>query len=330
MASLPPLPTFTSYGAQYLRTCTLIINTQSIGGVDLSNLRIKFSVKSSQTPTPNMADIRVYNLEDNTAHVLQLLSTLGTEHVSVLLQAGYQGNFGTIFQGNVVQIITGRESATDTFIDILAGDGDKAYNFAVVKTTIAKGSIQQDQIKASVNAMSEKGVTAGVTAVDSTFKLPRGKVMFGPAREYLSNSAKTTGYSWSINSEKITFVKNTSFLPGTQVLLTAQTGMIGTPQQTNQGVNVKCLLNPGIQVGGRILLDNKAIEQQKLNLEQIAALKSDTKAINQLIPRRLNPDGSYYVLTLEHTGDTRGVEWYSSLVCLSQNVSANPRNSVGN
>lgn len=323
------LPTFTNCGGQYLRVCTLIVNSESIGGVDLSNLRIKFSVKLSQTPTPNMADIRVYNLEENTAQLLQLLSTMRSEHVTVLLQAGYQGNYGTIFKGNVVQVIVGRESATDTFIDILAGDGDRAYNFAIVKQSIARGSSQQDQVKAAVTAMSGKGVTGGATEVQSTFKLPRGKVLYGNAREYLNNVAKNAEYTWSIQEEKINFVKKTSYLPGTQIVITSQTGMIGTPQQTNQGVNVKCLLNPNIAVGGRILLDNRTIIKQKLDLQQIAALKGDTKAINNLTPRALNPDGSYYVLTMEHTGDTRGIEWYSNLVCLNQNTTANPNNSVG-
>lgn len=325
----PDLPTFTNYGGQYLRVCTLLVNSNSVGGIDLSNLRIKFSVKLSQTSTPNMADIRVYNLEENTAQIIQLLSTMRSEHVTVLLQAGYQGNYGTIFKGNVVQVIVGRESATDTFIDILSGDGDRAYNFAVVRQSIAKNSTQQDQVKAAINAMSKKGVTGGVTNVDSTARLPRGKVLYGNAREYLNNVAKNTGHSWSIQEEKINFVKKTSYLPGTQILITSQTGMIGSPQQTNQGINVKCLLNPNIAVGGRILLDNRTILKQKLNIEQIAALKGNTKAINMLTPRALNPDGSYYVLTMEYTGDTRGVEWYSGLVCLNQNTTSNPRNSVG-
>jgi hypothetical protein len=317
------LPTFTDYAQQYLRTCTLVVSNQSLGGLDLSQLRIKFAVKASQTETPNIASIRVYNLEESTALLVQ------KEFNKVVLQAGYQGNYGVIFQGNIIQVILGRESATETFIDIIAGDGDKAYNFAVVTSTIAKGSTQQDQINAAIAAMSGKGVTAGQSTVDTSQKLPRGKVLYGNARNYLRDVAQTAGYTWSIQNEKVNFIKKTSYLPGTQILITAKTGMIGAPQQTNQGVNVKCLLNPNIVVGGRILLDNSTIQQQALNLEQIAAQKSNTKAINELIPRRLNPDGSYYVLTMEHSGDTRGVDWYSSLICLSQDVSANPRNSVG-
>ncbi len=307
---------------QYMRSCELVVFGNDLDGLDLSALRIKFSVKRSDTATPNTADIRVYNLEEETALRIR------KEFKKVILQAGYPGNIGVIFQGNIKQVIIGRESATDTFIDIVAGDGDRAYNFAIINSTLSKGSSQLDQVKAATNAMTPKGVTAGHIGDMPPEKLPRGKVMYGSAKTYLRNVAQTSKKQWSIQDEKITFVGIKTYLPGEQVVLTSKTGMIGTPQQTNDGVNVKCLLNPKIQVGGRVHIDNASILQQKLNLDQIAAAKGNTSTINNLIPRHLNADGSYYVLVIEHTGDTRAIDWYSSLICLNIDVSANPLNSV--
>ena len=307
---------------QFGRALTLVVYGADMSGLDLSKLRIKFSVKRSDTMTPNMADIRVYNLEEKTALKIQ------KEFKKIIFQAGYAGNYGVIFQGNIKQVIIGRESATDTFIDIIAGDGDRAYNFAVVNTTLAAGSTAQDQIGAALAPMIEKGVMAGNLGTTAGEKLPRGKVMYGNSKHYLRNIANSTEQSWSIQDEKLTFVPLKSYLPGERVVINAKTGQIGTPQQTTDGVNVKCLLNPLIRVGGRIELNNKNIEMQKLNLEQIAFAKGDTSAINRLIPMRLNQDGIYYVLTLEHSGDTRGVEWYTSMICLNIDVSANPLNSV--
>lgn len=299
---------------QYLRTVNLIVANRSGAGLDLSQLRIKFSVKRSDTMTPNVADIRVYNLDEQTA------LTIRKEFTRVILQAGYESNFGVIFQGNIKQVIIGRESATDTFIDIIAGDGDRAYNFAIVNATIAKGGTQTDQINASVAAMSSKGVTAGHLGDIPPNQLPRGKAMFGNARSYLRDSAQTTGKVWSIQDEKVTFVGKKTYLPGTAVVLTSKTGMIGTPQQTNEGVNVKCLLNPNIKIATRIKIDNASIQRFKINLQV------PNSAAN--IPAPLTADGVYYVLVVEHSGDTRGVEWYSSLICLNIDVTTNPINSV--
>lgn len=299
---------------QYLRTCQLIVSGKNLDGLDLSQLRIKFTVKRSDTMTPNVADIRVYNLEEQTALRIR------KEFTQVTLQAGYQGNYGVIFQGNIKQVIVGRESATDTFIDIIAGDGDRAYNFAVVVKSIAKGSTQSDQVQASIDAMATKGVTAGNLGTLPPTQLPRGKVMFGNARNYLRDAAQTTDNSWSIQNEKVVFVPKSSYLKGERVVLTSDTGMIGTPQQTNEGVNVKCLLNPNIKIGGQVQIDNASIQAFKINLSQ------PNSAAN--IPAPLTADGVYYVLVAEHTGDTRGVEWYTSLICLNIDVTTNPLNSV--
>lgn len=300
--------------AQYLRKVNLIVFGTDLNGLDLSQLRIKFVVKRSDTMTPNVADIRIYNLEEETAIRIR------NEFKRVILQAGYESNFGVIFQGNIKQVIIGRESATDTYVDIVAGDGDRAYNYAIVNTTLAPGATPTDQVNASIQAMNGKGVTAGALGTFPNEQLPRGKVLYGNSRNYLRNVAQTTDKSWSIQDEKVTFVSKTSYLPGERVVITSKTGMIGSPQQTNEGVNVKCLLNPLLKIGSRVELNNKSIERLKINLN------TPNSAAN--IPAPLTADGVYYLLVVEHQGDTRGVEWYSNLICLNIDISSNPANSV--
>lgn len=299
---------------QFIRKFNLVVSDGSQKGLDLSELRCKFVVKRSDTMTPNVADIRVYNLEEATAQLIR------DKYKNVVLQAGYEGNYGVIFQGNIKQVIIGRESATDTFIDIVAGDGDRAYNYAIVNTTIASGGNQLDQVNALIGSMDQKGVGAGYLGDFSFEQLPRGKVMYGNSRDYLRDVAQSTGKEWSIQDSKINFVPLTSYLPGERVVLTSNTGMIGTPQQTNAGLNVKCLLNPMIKIGGRIEINNKSVERLKINLTV------PNSASN--IPAPLTHDGVYYVMVAEHEGDTRGVEWYTSLICLNTDVTSNPINAV--
>jgi hypothetical protein len=292
-------------GIQYLRAVTLIVANRAGAGIDLSQFRIKFSIKQATSQTPNSADIRVYNLSEDTAAGIRAGAT------RVILQAGYNSNFGEVFVGNIKQVILGRESATDTFIDIIAGDGDLAYNHAVIVQSIAKGSTQNDEIKACIDATTPLGViSGGNSTIESTIKRPRGKVMLGNVRNYFRGVAKSTGYTWSIQNEKITFVKATGYLPGQAVLLTDETGMIGTPQQTSQGVNVKCLLNPFLRINGRIQLDNSTVQLIKVNLTLTPG-----SATNVAPP--LPSNGIYVVIAAEHSGDTRGIEWYTTLVCLS-------------
>lgn len=302
---------------QYLRAISLIVSNSSLNGLDLSQLRIKFSVKRTDNMTPNTADIYVYNLDDETAIRIR------DEFKTVTLQAGYQSNYGVIFQGNIKQVIIGRESGQDTFVNIQGGDGDQSYNFAIVNQTIASGATQQDQVTAATKSMSANGgVGAGNTGTMPPTQLPRGKVMYGNARDYLRNVAQNTNKAWSIQDEKITFIPKKSYLPGQVVVLTSKTGMIGQPQQTNVGINVKNLLNPNIKVGGRIQIDNKSVQAYKINLSN----SQQNAAANVGAP--LSADGTYYVMAAEYEGDTRGIPWYVNLLCILMDVTTNPINSV--
>lgn len=307
-----------SDGVQYLRTVTLLVVDAKGQTLDLSDLRIKFVVKQSTAETPNAADIIVYNLSDATA--LQIRS----QFKKVILQGGYNSNFGVIFKGNIKQVIIGRESGTETFINIIAGDGDLAYNFAIVSASIAKNSTQNDQINACLKSMVPLGVTGGANAnVPATQKLPRGKVLFGNARTHLRKVAKTTQCNWSVQKGQLQFVPKSQYLPGTATVITAETGMIGAPQQTTEGVNVKCLINPLIQINGRIQLDNKTVQRLKVDL----TLRPGGQT-NVQMP--LASNGVYFVLALEHSGDTRGTDWYTNVICLYVDSTTVFVNSVGN
>lgn len=299
---------------QYIRNCTLLVSDNDGDALDLSELHIKFSVKRSNVMTPNVADIRVYNLAENYALAIK------NEFTRVILQGGYDSNFGVIFQGNIKQVIISRESAVDTYIDIQAGDGDLAYNFAVVNTTIEAGATADTQINAAITAMTPLGVTKGYIGNLPKSQLPRGKVMYGNAREYLRQAADTTDSGWSVQDGQVEFLSTRTYLPGEAVVLTSKTGMIGTPQQTNEGVNIKCLMNPLLRVNGRVMIDNKSIAAYKLNLS--------TPGTAANIPPPINADGVYYIMVVEHSGDNRGVDWYTSMVCLNVDLTTNPFNSV--
>lgn len=299
---------------QYGRVCTLLVSNKQGQALDLSALRIKFKVKKTGVMTPNVADIIVYNVEANTQKLIQ------NEFTSVILQAGYVGNYGLVFKGNIKQVITGRESATDTFLNLNCGDGDQAYNFATVNQTIKKGSVPQAQLNAALTAMSGMGVSQGYTGTLPPIALPRGKVIYGNARDHLKKLADTYGFTWSVQDGNLVFLSQGTYLPNQAVVLTSKTGMIGTPQQTTEGIDVKCLLNPNLKVHGRVQLDNASIAKMKINFWEPGSAANT--------PSPIDRDGYYYALVVEHSGDTRGTDWYSNLRLLTVDISSNPLQSV--
>lgn len=304
---------------QYGRVCTLLVSNNQGTSLDLSALRIKFKVKKTSIMTPNAADIIVYNIEAKTQKLIQ------NEFTHVLLQAGYVGNFGLVFKGNIKQFITGRESATDTFINLNCGDGDQAYNFATINQTLKAGATPQIQLNAGLTSMSDMGITPGYTSVQTAdtsaqAALPRGKVIYGNSRDHLKKLADTYGFAWSIQDGNLVFLSQGTYLPNKAVVLTSKTGMIGTPQQTTEGIDVKALLNPNIKVHGRVQINNASVAKMKIDFW--------TPGSPANTPSPIGHDGMYYVTVLEHSGDTRGQDWYSNMRLLTVDIASSPLESV--
>lgn len=305
----------TKANLQYKRHFNLIVFGTNLNGLDLSALHCKFSIKRSSNMTPNCADIRIYNVDANTALEIK------KQYTQVLIQGGYDSNYGVIFRGNIKQVIIGRESATDTFVDLNCGDGDLAYNYAIVNTTIAAGSSMADQLRQITAPMASLQTTLGGDQPPySPTVLPRGKTLWGGSKDYLRNFAQQNDLTWSIQNGKVEFIRQQGYAPGESIVLTSKTGMIGTPEQTNIGVNVVCLMNPLIQPGRSIKIDNASVAQLKIDL-------GNPKDPVNLAPP-LTADGVYYVLVIENSGDNRGIDWYSKLICVTINPSSNPINSV--
>ncbi|CAG9268989.1 hypothetical protein WK39_03105 [Burkholderia cepacia] len=297
---------------QFLRKISLLVGTSSGDGIDLSDLRVRFYVQRGDRETPNSARIRVYNLSGKTANTL-----VNLEFTRVVLQAGYEGNFGIIFDGSIVQARRGRESPTDTYVDITAADGDAAYLFAHVNLTLAAGSTAIDHFNACAGAMVKYGVRVGYVPDLPHRPLPRGKVMSGPARSYLREFARTTDTLWSIQSGKLQVVPRTSVMPGEVQVINSRTGMIGLPQQTIDGINVTALLNPRIQISCVIQLNNNSIQQAEYSLANSQQIANYNATQQNKLNGNAYGDGYYYVMDISHWGDTRGNDWYTHMICLA-------------
>lgn len=308
-------------GVQYLRKIGLLV-TSGAQALDLSDMEIHFETFAADATAPNRAVIRVYNLSADTSKQVQ------KEFQAVQLQAGYQGsgNFGQIFRGTIKQFRRGRVSALDTYLDILAADGDEAYNFGFVNTTLAAGASGTDQVNTVAGAMGNYGVTAGQLEGLGTSAtggvLPRGKVLFGLAKDALKAPTDTAGVSWSIQNGQLVTVPLAGYLPGTAVILNSATGMIGQPEQTDNGIEVECLLNPNIRIGTQVQINNADINSSTAQLP----------GFNYGVPPILadvTADGFYKVLVVEHKGDSPyGPSWTSHLTCLAINASSPPTSSV--
>lgn len=302
-------------GQQYLRQVNLIVGNSDTT-IDLSQMHIQFQVFAPDTNQPPSAVIKVYNLKDDTANKIQ------KEFDKISLQAGYDEP-GVIFSGKITQVTKGAEDAKDRFVLISAADLDDFYNWGIVNKTLAKGASPQDQVNAIVSsAAGSTGAKVGTipNSLGTGGTLPRGKVLFGMAREHMSVVAKSNNMSWYIADGKINYVQNTGYLPGEAVVLNSSSGLLGVPEATNNGVECKCLINPKIKVGGRVQIDSSDLTTTSITTRTAQNAGS--------FPANTSANGMYRVLVIEHAGDNRGNQFETSLTCLAVDSSSPADSSV--
>jgi hypothetical protein len=309
MASSGPIPSAAQFGRAY----NLAVSNNN-NALDLSSLHFKFNVKCADVETPNTCVVRAYNVSPTTVDALK-----SKEFTQLMLQAGYQNNvnFGIIFKGDIKRFNTGREKNTDSYVEIMAGDGDLLYNFGLVNTNVGPGSTPQtrlSEIIKNLDAQIDQNANDVIAATGGI--LPRGAVMFGLGRVMLRELANSAGARWSIQQGVITFIKNTGYLPGEAVVLNSQSGLIGTPDATDVGIKARMLLNAKLRIGGLVQINQALINQTLVNKP---GLKNNG---GLYFPAQTTDDGFYRVLYIEHTGDTRANEWYSDIICLNVDVSA--------
>jgi hypothetical protein len=297
---------------------TGVAETQnSSTAIDLSQLRFRFEVRASDVETPNTMTVRVYNAGQQT------VNSITQEFDTVTLTAGYQnGNKGTIFQGDIKQIFVGRERNVDRFLDIMAGDGDQAYTQSVINKSFPAGSTQGQQLAAIAASMNLPVANTANGLLSTGGILARGKTLFGMSRLYMSELSQFSNARWSIQNGVVTLVPITGYLPGQAVQINSATGMIGTPEQTDNGIMIRCYLNPLIRIGQLVQINNSDINRNTLNKQMFPSYTS------QYYPATVTHDGFYRVLVAEHVGDTRGNDWYTELTCLAADISSPVSSSV--
>lgn len=286
------------------RRVQLLIGQDDGQWLDVSELRIRFNVEQALVGKPGHAVITVNNMANDTAQRIQ------REGAPVILQAGHEGNAGLIFRGTAIQIRRGRESQTDTFLEITAIDGDVAYMYATVNVSMAAGWTHTDQLKEMQKGMQAKGVDPGYTGELYQNKAVRGKVLFGAVRDHMHDFSVSTGTEWAINMGRMDVVPVGGILPDEAFLLTPDTGLIGMPTQSVDGIHVRALLNPCFRAGAQVKLQNSSIVMAQINPAYADVTYNAP----------IDLDGAYKIYSVSHTGDTRGNDYYTDMICTGLNT----------
>lgn len=274
------------------------------------DLRVVFDIKSSTNGNPGNAIIALYNLAPGTAK-----SIFGANGKTMTFAAGYQGSIGQLFSGEIIKVNLGKDNATDTTATVFAKAGDAAHNTGVVNTTIKAGSTGMDVYKALVKAMP--GMSAGRVPTQALEQIiyPRSVTMFGMAKHFMRNLAQSVDGTFHYDSlnPQVNITQKNDMGKGSAIVLNSDTGMIGLPTQNTDGINVRCLINPQIQINSIIHIQESSIQKITPDL----TIQGEPKNQSAVFQGGLDADGMYRVVYLEQVGDSRGDPWFCECNCVA-------------
>lgn len=322
-------------------------------GIVLSDFKVVFDIQKTapQSFAGFVGNFRVYNLSQDTQNRI-----MGDEFAKVRVVAGYDGlektvdeaqvgvvreinpenvgqqdgaNYGLIFNGDIRFTIAGKDNATDSWLLLQCIDSWEGHLEAKTITTLSAGWKWQDVFDQGMKDYAPYGITRGSIPEMPTTVYPRGRVLYSKTCELMTEIAMQCNADWWYENEQVHMRPEGKYLHEA-VVLNANTGLIGRPQQTmGNGVNVRCLINPNIHMGGLIRLDQASVYRAALSTDEIGNApgrisEQDSNGnytvsgvVNQQ-PASINTDGDYIVGCIDYHGDTRGNAWYMDMVCIAK------------
>lgn len=217
-------------------------------------LRIKFKVEKTISGTPNKATIEIYNLSRANREKIKKefdTATLEAGHVSA-------GNRGIIFTGHIRDVKHTRDGP-DIITTVECGDGDKGNSTGVVSKNFPKGSKPADMVEELRKLMPEVDSGTVHQDIQSLPATKRPTIMCGACRSELNKLGFSYKFYWTIQDGALDVIPGNKFIDETTVI-SQQTGMIGAPSITDNGIEVKCLLNPAIKVGRVVEVRSEVLE----------------------------------------------------------------------
>lgn len=283
------------YGRRY----RILVSDNSGVALDVSELHCTFDVQYVVNQTPPFSTVVIFNLNPETE---DFILEYGAH---VVVEAGYEGSqYGEIFQGDLVEPIRDMSDNVTYRLTLSCLASDSMINQGFVAFSLAKGQSARNILTNLASKASVPTPLGEISPRLSTSQLPRGKSVFGLTRDYIRQIAQGNNMTFYSADGKINLLHAADPPQGEIITLSPSSGLIGQPVQSGLGVSFECLLNPAMRINTLVHIESSLIQAQTFQIGQY--------------PRPLDGEGIYRIISVEHTGDTRGDPWYTKCTTVSQ------------
>jgi len=276
---------------RFLRDYRLTIGIGSQAVTILPPFRIRFSVDKSDKADLNKATIKVDGLNEDKRRRLvrdpdekpekdkdgkdKPTSNQNKGYFPVLLEIGYEGRLETIFRGSIDEAGSVRENDGQFVTTISAMDGGEDFLRGFVSTSVTSKAAAVDAVLGTM-PNTKKG------KIGAQADISRPKVLVGNSMQTIQDMLDPD-QRWFIDDERLNILGGNEVVSGYTPVVSAETGLINTPEADKKEVTITTFLNPSIKVGGLYQL------------------------ISVTAPHR---NGIYKCTLITYSGDFDGSDWF--------------------
>ncbi len=214
-------------------------------------LTIEFQTTQNSFSQVNTINIKLYNLNQHDRNLLRKNMLDVSRGMDIVLQAGYQGDMGTVFIGTVVEAYSQREGV-DFITYIVANDSGFAFTSSNVDITFGSGTPRRSIIQTLLNSLNIYGVKTG--------KIGNYPGSIGKTTSYSGNPTKLldqeTGGGFLVSNGTGHCLNSDEALPGDAIVIDAASGLLNTPSYQQTYLDVDILFEPKLQMMGLVRLQS--------------------------------------------------------------------------
>lgn len=215
---------------------------------------IDFTITRNFFGSPNTAQIRIYNLNEKTRAFIRKDQNDFGWLKSVGLFAGYGEKLSAMTYGNINSAWSVREN-TSYVTTIESFDGGVAFLNSSFSGQFVAGTTTETIIRTLAKSLEQYDLKIG--AISNTFNQPikRGNSYSGNATNLLR---EITGGGFFIDNGVINCLADNEFIFGKVPVISAETGLQGTPRREWTNVEFDMLFEPELYIGQKIILQGEA------------------------------------------------------------------------
>lgn len=280
-------------------------------------LKIEGSATSYFAIQPPEAVVNIYNLSPlEVANILSLrMKKVGNKFVErplrIRIEAGYRNSlFGVIFDGQILKPNMVKPDPNNTILRLTCIDGADFVAAGSALTQTFNDGVNYYDVAQQVIKQGNPNVNVYVSEELKNYKVDGSFVSKTSGHATFEAIAEDTGVIYSFRGGKAYLESLEKMMNRQQdaFVLNYQTGLIGFPSLSTDGITVQSVLNPNLEILGLIRLNNADI-----------TIDQPDYLANREIGAWLSEDGLYRIIEMTHQFDTTTGAFTSNCKCLARN-----------